>query len=68
MTPTLFDLDPRRSAVLSPCGLYRYILRRGASHGTDAERDDPTVRRCISYAMDWVTFEPGSLEFGEPTR
>lgn len=54
------------SALFSPCGRYRYELRRiwernrppamfvGLNPSTaDAERDDPTVRRCIQFARDW---------------
>lgn len=54
-------------ATISPCGLYRYSLRRQirpASDQTclfimlnpstaDAKADDPTVRRCIRFASDW---------------
>jgi hypothetical protein len=55
-----------RSATISPCGLYRYDLRRvwgdpdsanlfavcGANPSTaDAQLDDPTIRRCIGFAQ-----------------
>lgn len=53
------------SAVLSPCGLYRYRLgRRWAPGGTvcwillnpstaGAVKDDPTIRRCVGFAKRW---------------
>lgn len=55
------------SALLSPCGLYRYRLeRRWDIHGTpgvcfvmlnpstaNGTTDDATIRRCISYARAW---------------
>ncbi|TLS45736.1 DUF1643 domain-containing protein [Streptomyces montanus] len=58
--------EVRRSAVLSSCGRYRYLLVRewGDTGPTavfallnpskaDATRDDPTTRRCIKYAQNW---------------
>lgn len=55
------------SAVLSDCGAYRYALWRDLGmlgQGTitfvmlnpstaDADQDDPTIRRCISFAESW---------------
>lgn len=56
-----------RQAVISPCGLYRYSLRRTLDmHGmrqilwvmlnpstADATQDDPTIRRCIGFSKAW---------------
>lgn len=54
------------SAVLSPCGTYRYHLRREwlTGEGTacwimlnpstaDAELDDPTIRRVVGFSQRW---------------
>lgn len=60
-------------AEISECGLYRYGLWRKWSDGpqvlfvmlnpstADANQDDPTIRRCISFAKSW---EFGSLAVG----
>lgn len=55
-----------RTAQISPCKLYRYELRRiwepgrglvnfiGLNPSTaDAWCDDPTIRRCVRFALDW---------------
>lgn len=64
MTGQLVD-QVTRTAVLSPCGRYRYWLTREWAHGprvtfvmlnpstADADRDDQTIRRCVGYARSW---------------
>jgi hypothetical protein len=55
-----------KSATISQCGLYRYDLWRrwdssipgvafiGLNPSTaDAEKDDPTIRKCVAYAKKW---------------
>lgn len=56
-----------RSAEISPCGQYRWWLRRVLSSDNnrvccfvmlnpstaDAEFDDPTIRRCMGFAEAW---------------
>lgn len=61
----LFGVELQKSAVLSPCGTYRYELtRRWSSRSlvgwvmlnpstADADVDDRTVRRCIGFAKGW---------------
>ena len=53
------------TAVISPCGLYRYILTRTWSAAekivwimlnpstADASLDDPTIRRCVGFSKQW---------------
>lgn len=57
----------QRSAVISPCGRYRYALWRRWRDDrpgicmfvmlnpstADATIDDPTIRRCITFAHSW---------------
>lgn len=68
MSDTLFDgieadEQPRRTAVISDCGLFRYRLTRTWDETlpklgfvmlnpstADAEQDDPTIRRCVGFA------------------
>jgi hypothetical protein len=54
-----------RSATLSPCRRYRYALWRRWGPGAyvmfiglnpstaDETQDDPTLRRCMTFARDW---------------
>lgn len=60
-------VESARSAVISPCGLYRYLLTRSVNpdRGTrcvfvmlnpstaDATEDDPTIRACMAFAERW---------------
>jgi hypothetical protein len=56
----------KKSALISPCGNYRYWLKRtwdlsreplcvvGINPSTaDDKEDDNTVRRCVRFARDW---------------
>jgi len=59
--------DDSKTAILSPCGTYRYMLGRHVlpqGSGTcnfimlnpstaDATEDDPTITRCIGFAKRW---------------
>lgn len=56
-------------AIISTCGLYRYVLTRGADlfntqrmpalfvmlnpSTADATIDDPTIRRCMGFSKKW---------------
>lgn len=64
MVTTISDSD--RSAVISACGIYRYVLTRRVGPGektatfimlnpstADALIDDPTIRRCMGFARTW---------------
>lgn len=57
-----------KTAEISPCGRYRYLLTRSWQHfqaarwalfvmlnpsTADAEHDDPTITRCIGFAKSW---------------
>lgn len=57
----------KRTALVSPCGAYRYWLRRQWPDGdgkvvcfvmlnpstADGDVDDPTLRRCMGFARQW---------------
>jgi len=62
----LANLSQPSGAVFSPCDRYRYVLWRtwkphipsvvfiGLNPSTaDAQRNDPTIRRCIGFAQTW---------------
>lgn len=66
--------DIERTAYTSPCERYRpalgrhwnrdlgYVLFIGLNPSTaDAEKDDPTIRRCMRFAKDWGY---GGIEMG----
>lgn len=68
MTPALepADVELVSGAVISDCGLYRYLLWRRWDLSkpralfimlnpstADASVDDPTIRRCIGFAKAW---------------
>ena len=66
LAPAKAGLAIGRSAVISRCGRYRYVLEREWDHRlpavlfialnpstADATNDDPTVRRCVGFARKW---------------
>lgn len=60
----MMGVNLQRSAIISPCGLFRYRLWRAWGSGTpktmhfvmlnpskaDANVDDPTIRKCMGFA------------------
>jgi hypothetical protein len=63
---SLFQQTPASAANISGCGRYRYWLTRTWDESrpkvtfvmlnpstADAEKDDPTIRRCIDFAKRW---------------
>ena len=70
------DLFLERDAVISDCGLYRYLLRRTWNYDrpralfimlnpstADAEIDDPTIKSCarLMRGLDYGSFEVVNL-------
>lgn len=66
METNVTKMEIIKSAIISDCGLYRYQLSRiwnpeGKKvmflmlnpSKADANKDDPTIRRCISFAKSW---------------
>lgn len=66
LTPPLFESAILKDAVISPCGLYRYVLIRVWDEArpfvqficlnpstANAFDDDRTTDRCIDYARRW---------------
>lgn len=62
----LFPNDTNSTAMMSPCGRYRYLLGRKWSGAkplcgwimlnpskADASVNDPTIRRCMDFATTW---------------
>ena len=62
----LFEKPMSKGAIISDCGIYRYLLWRtwdedepvllviGLNPSTaDETADDPTIRRCVGYAKTW---------------
>lgn len=65
-TLDLLRKETKSRALISPCGAYRYRLEREWDSElpkvafimlnpstADAEKDDPTIRRCIGFAKSW---------------
>ena len=66
MSSRVYNPHVIREAIFDPTGRYRYFLRREWDPAlpavafimlnpstADAERDDPTLRRCIGYVRRW---------------
>lgn len=65
MTSSLSLFGAYDGATISPCGLYRYVLRRQWGprppvnfillnpSTADAIKPDPTMTRCVNYARAW---------------